>query len=54
MFTITEKIRNNQIITGEDIRAFNDRIAIITILNFDLPEKKQVNLDQDSTRTEQR
>lgn len=52
MIAVEGTIKNNQIVTGDDISAYNGRTVIITILDSVLPKKKKINLDQYSTRTE--
>ena len=52
MLAVEGTIKNNQIVTGDDISAYNGRTVIITILDSILPRKKEINLDQYSTRTE--
>lgn len=52
MLAIEGTVKNNQIVTGDDISAYNGRTVIITILDSVLPKKKKINLDQYSVRTE--
>lgn len=52
MLAVEGTIKNNQIVTGDDISAYNGRTVIITILDSVFSKKKKINLDQYSTRTE--
>lgn len=52
LLAIKGTIKNNQIVTRDDISAYNGCSVIITILDSVFSEKKKINLDQYSIRTE--